>query len=231
MGPKKTLERIKYSYFWEDLRVDVKKFCESCKECQLTRVVRINDRSLITIVARPELQFKVVNLDLIGPIDPPSLKGYKYILTIKDIKTELEKLGFSGRLDKLSFVAERIKYLGHVIVEGKHGPVEDNILAIQRLNRPTTKKEVRSVLGLMGFYCADIPNYPRYLLRLQVQPRKINPMTFQGGETEQNAFDKLKELLCEVTSFATSDDNLSFQVHCDATDNDVECCLTKQDAE
>ncbi|GFX69317.1 retrovirus-related Pol polyprotein from transposon opus [Trichonephila clavipes] len=27
MGPKKTLERIKYSFFWEGLRADVKKFC------------------------------------------------------------------------------------------------------------------------------------------------------------------------------------------------------------
>ncbi|GFV20432.1 hypothetical protein TNCV_4141931 [Trichonephila clavipes] len=39
MGPKKTLERIKYSFFWEGLRANVKKFCESCKECQLTRSV------------------------------------------------------------------------------------------------------------------------------------------------------------------------------------------------
>ncbi|GFT41436.1 uncharacterized protein TNCV_3890511 [Trichonephila clavipes] len=31
MGPEKTLERIKYYFFWEGLRADVKKFCESCK--------------------------------------------------------------------------------------------------------------------------------------------------------------------------------------------------------
>ncbi|GFV09657.1 CCHC-type domain-containing protein [Trichonephila clavipes] len=37
MGPKKTLERIKYSLFWEGLSSNVKKFCESCKECQLRR--------------------------------------------------------------------------------------------------------------------------------------------------------------------------------------------------
>ncbi|GFU03349.1 retrovirus-related Pol polyprotein from transposon opus [Trichonephila clavipes] len=58
MGPKKTLERIKYSFFWEGLRADVKKFCESCKECQLTRSVRIKDRSSSTPVARPELPFE-----------------------------------------------------------------------------------------------------------------------------------------------------------------------------
>ncbi|GFX29008.1 retrovirus-related Pol polyprotein from transposon opus [Trichonephila clavipes] len=87
MGPKKTLERIKYSFFWEGLRADVKKFCESCKECQLTRSVRIKDRSSSTPVARPELPFEVGNMDLIGPIDPPSLKGHKYILRQVDQHT------------------------------------------------------------------------------------------------------------------------------------------------
>ncbi|GFY06785.1 transposable element Tcb2 transposase [Trichonephila clavipes] len=87
MGPKKTLERIKYSLFWEGLRSNVKKFCESCKECQLTRSVRIKDRSPITPVARPELPFQVVNMDLIGPIDPPSSKGHTYILCLVDQHT------------------------------------------------------------------------------------------------------------------------------------------------
>ncbi|GFU98931.1 retrovirus-related Pol polyprotein from transposon opus [Trichonephila clavipes] len=87
MGPKKTLKRIKYSFFWEGLRADVKKFCESCKECQLTRSVRIKDRSSSTPVARPELPFEVGNMDLIGPIDPPSLKGHKYILRLVDQHT------------------------------------------------------------------------------------------------------------------------------------------------
>ncbi|GFX36633.1 retrovirus-related Pol polyprotein from transposon opus [Trichonephila clavipes] len=87
MGPKKTLERIKYSLFWEGLSSNVKKFCESCKECQRTRSVRIKDRSPITPVARSELPFQVVNMDLIGPIDPPSSKGHTYILCLVDQHT------------------------------------------------------------------------------------------------------------------------------------------------
>ncbi|GFW68128.1 retrovirus-related Pol polyprotein from transposon opus [Trichonephila clavipes] len=87
MSPKKTLERIKYSFFWEGLRADVKKFCESCKECQLTRSVRIKDQSSSTPVAWPELPFEVGNMDLIGPIDPPSSKGHTYILCLVDQHT------------------------------------------------------------------------------------------------------------------------------------------------
>ncbi|GFW09296.1 retrovirus-related Pol polyprotein from transposon opus [Trichonephila clavipes] len=63
------------------LRANVKKFCESRKERQLTRSVRVKDRPPITHVARPELPFKVVNMDLISRIDPPSSKGHKYILS------------------------------------------------------------------------------------------------------------------------------------------------------
>ncbi|GFS78183.1 retrovirus-related Pol polyprotein from transposon opus [Trichonephila clavipes] len=43
--------------------------------------------------------------------------------------------------------------------------------------------------------------------------------------------EKLKELLCEVTSLATPDANLPFQVHCDASDYGVGCCLIQQDTE
>ncbi|GFX89209.1 retrovirus-related Pol polyprotein from transposon opus [Trichonephila clavipes] len=47
----------------------------------------IKDRSSSTPVARPELPFEVGNMDLIGPIDPPSLKGHKYILCLVDQHT------------------------------------------------------------------------------------------------------------------------------------------------
>ncbi|GBM25387.1 Pro-Pol polyprotein [Araneus ventricosus] len=50
---------------------------------------RINckDRVPITPVARPELPFQVVNIDIIGPIDPPSAKGHIYVLCLVDQHT------------------------------------------------------------------------------------------------------------------------------------------------
>ncbi|GFY36667.1 retrovirus-related Pol polyprotein from transposon opus [Trichonephila clavipes] len=149
MGPKKTLERIKYSFFWEGLRADVKKFCESCKECQLTRSVRIKDRSFSTPVARPELPFEVGNMDLIGTIDPPSLKGHKYILRLVDQHTRwgeavpltilsakvlrmLEQFVISrivdidllmqiwkNRVKRINFVLEWVRWVGSEIIPAK----------------------------------------------------------------------------------------------------------------
>ncbi|GFU17005.1 yqaJ domain-containing protein [Trichonephila clavipes] len=80
MGPKKTLERIKYSFFWEGLRADVKKFCESCKK----NVSSLDRLGLKT--DHPVHLWQGLNCHLRWEygsdrsIDPPSLKGYKYIL-------------------------------------------------------------------------------------------------------------------------------------------------------
>ncbi|GFX21297.1 integrase catalytic domain-containing protein [Trichonephila clavipes] len=41
---------------------------------------KIGDRAPITPIVRPELSFEIVNIDVIGPIQPPSGRGHKYVL-------------------------------------------------------------------------------------------------------------------------------------------------------
>ncbi|GFQ66456.1 retrovirus-related Pol polyprotein from transposon opus [Trichonephila clavata] len=79
----------------------------------------------------------------------------------------------------------------------------------------------------MGFYRTYIPNY----VHISTPPlteltKKNKPNEVSWGEAEQSSFDKLKELLCKVT-----DANLPFQVHCDASDYGVGCCLKQQDTD
>ncbi|GFU74875.1 hypothetical protein TNCV_4151011 [Trichonephila clavipes] len=63
MGPKKTLRTNKVFFLWEGLRADVKKFGESCKECQLTRSVgRVRNRCLHQGTGRNERRYKEKDL-------------------------------------------------------------------------------------------------------------------------------------------------------------------------
>ncbi|GBN33296.1 Pro-Pol polyprotein, partial [Araneus ventricosus] len=87
MGARKTIERIRYSFYWVGMSRDIKAFCQQCKDCQLRRRINCKDRVPITPVARPELPFQVVNIDIIGPIDPPSTKGHRYVLCLVDQHT------------------------------------------------------------------------------------------------------------------------------------------------
>ncbi|GFS79320.1 hypothetical protein TNCV_4409701 [Trichonephila clavipes] len=80
--PKKTLEQIKYSLFWS-LSSNVKKFCESCKK-GISSLDQLGLKTDHPVHLWQGLRLpKIGNMDLLGPIDPPSLKDI-YILCLVD---------------------------------------------------------------------------------------------------------------------------------------------------
>lgn len=60
----------------------------------------------------------------------------------------LAEVGFTANLKKCKFAQASVRYLGHVVGSGQHPLDPDQIKAISKLDRSTTKKELRSVLGL-----------------------------------------------------------------------------------
>ncbi|GFW43359.1 hypothetical protein TNCV_2924071 [Trichonephila clavipes] len=76
----KTIHRIKFSFHWPGMVKESKAYCSSCHGCQLRKVICSVDKIPITPVSCPELPFQIVNVDLIGPVDPVSTQGHKYIL-------------------------------------------------------------------------------------------------------------------------------------------------------
>ncbi|GFX56134.1 retrovirus-related Pol polyprotein from transposon opus [Trichonephila clavipes] len=64
--------------------MEIEAYCSYRHGCQLRKVIRSVDKIPITPVSRPELPFQVVNVDLIGPVDPVSSQGHKYILCLMD---------------------------------------------------------------------------------------------------------------------------------------------------
>ncbi|GFT02343.1 hypothetical protein TNCV_4624921 [Trichonephila clavipes] len=82
LGAHKTIQRIKFSFYWTGMVKDIKAYCSSCHGCQLRKVIHSVDKIPITPVSRPELPFHSV--DLIGPVDPVSSQGHKYIFCLMD---------------------------------------------------------------------------------------------------------------------------------------------------
>jgi len=81
---RKTRERIRLSFYWPNLRQDVQQYVRTCTECQLRfRPTRL-DRVPTTPITRVDLPFQVLNIDCIGPIDPPSTQGHRYCLCVVD---------------------------------------------------------------------------------------------------------------------------------------------------
>ncbi|XP_064470511.1 uncharacterized protein LOC135384989 [Ornithodoros turicata] len=84
---KKTKQRVKSAFYWPSVATDIKRYCQSCHGCQMFSKARSTDRVPITPLTRPEEPFRVLYMDCIGPLDPPSARGHRYALCIVDLCT------------------------------------------------------------------------------------------------------------------------------------------------
>lgn len=85
MGGKKVKEMLKGKVVWPGICEDIRKWCESCEQCQ--RESRLAVRKVpmkeVPVITEP---FEKVAIDLVGPFDRTS-QGYRMILTIMDLAT------------------------------------------------------------------------------------------------------------------------------------------------
>lgn len=87
LGIKKTTERICSTFFWPGITGDVVRFCKSCDLCQRTAPKGRTTKVPLGSLPLMEAPFERIAVDLIGPIQPSSDRGHRYILTVVDYAT------------------------------------------------------------------------------------------------------------------------------------------------
>jgi hypothetical protein len=80
---------------------------------------------------------------------------------------------------------------------------------------PTTVSEVRSFLGLAGYYHRFIPNFSKISKPITELLKKRNK--YLWSETCDEAFEHLKRILTTSSVLAQSDTTKSFDLYCDAS--------------
>ena len=74
-------------------------------------------------------------------------------------------------------------------------PNIDKVQAIRTAEKPTTKGQVRSFSGLVGFYRRYIPNFSSIALPLTDVTRKGQPNHVKWGDAQEKAFSTLMQVL------------------------------------
>ncbi|XP_052710767.1 uncharacterized protein LOC128185133 [Crassostrea angulata] len=98
LGVKKTIDRVTSEFYWPGVQADIRRFVNSCDICQRTTPKgKIHPVPLgrMPLISEP---FHRVAADIVGPLDPRTTKGNKYILTIIDFATRYpEAVALSGK--------------------------------------------------------------------------------------------------------------------------------------
>ncbi|GBO40891.1 Retrovirus-related Pol polyprotein from transposon 297 [Araneus ventricosus] len=128
---------------------------------------------------------------------------------------------------KCSFLQQQITYLGHTVREVQVLPDPKNLDSIKKVLPPKTRKQVRSFLGLTGFYRKFIPNYSKLALPLTNLTKETSK--FIWTELEQQAFESLKNLLISQPCLSLPDFSKPFVLCSDASKFSLGAVLMQED--
>ena len=128
-----------------------------------------------------------------------------------------------AKFSKCEFWLEEVAFLGHVI--SKAGIQEDpkKIEAITEWQRPTTVTEVRSFLGLAGYYRRFVKDFSRIAAPLTRLTQKN--VKFVWTDKCEEHFLQLKDLLTSAPILTLPSGDEGYTVFCDASIVGLGCVL------
>lgn len=143
----------------------------------------------------------------------------------------VQKAGLTIRPKKSEVGFSSVKFLGHIVGHGLLRPQAETLQKVHDATRPTTKRQVRSFLGLTGYYRQFVPNYAQVCHPLTELTRKRAPNRLIWGDKEQTAFETLKELLSTEPILKAPDFSKLFVLRTDASSTSIGAVLMQQHAE
>lgn len=116
---------------------------------------------------------------------------------LREVLRRLREANLTLSMNKCTFFPEFLLYLGFIIKEGRLTPNPEKVEVLKKIKAPTCVRDVRSLLGCVGYFRQFIPNYASIAAPLNRLLRKGVP--FEWGKECEEAKSKLLELLVEAT--------------------------------
>ncbi|GKB38600.1 hypothetical protein Tco_0883542 [Tanacetum coccineum] len=145
---------------------------------------------------------------------------------LREVLETLIKERLYAKFTKCEFWLQEIQYLGHEVnFEGiKVDPAK--IKAVMNWQTPKDVGEIRSFLGLAGYYRRFIQDFSKIASSLTKLTKKNTP--FVWGEEQEEAFVTLRRKLCETPILVLPDGTEDMVVYCDASYFSLGCVLMQR---
>jgi len=88
-----------------------------------------------------------------------SRTGEEHVKHVDDILKRLDQNEFSISRDKNELGKREVKWLGYLINAEGIRPNNEKVEQLLNMTRPTTTKELRSVMGMWTYFSAFMPRY------------------------------------------------------------------------
>ncbi|GJS47417.1 putative reverse transcriptase domain-containing protein [Tanacetum coccineum] len=134
---------------------------------------------------------------------------------LKMILDLLKKEKLYAKFSKCEFWLQEVQFLGHVVNRDGIHVDPSKVESVKNWKTPESSTEILSFLGLAGYYRRFIGNFSKIAKPLTLLTQKNK--TYVWGDKQDEAFQILKEKLCNAPVLALPDGPDDFVVYCDAS--------------
>ncbi|XP_075092520.1 uncharacterized protein LOC142172747 [Nicotiana tabacum] len=174
-------------------------------------------------------------IDLLPGTKTISIPPYRMApAELKELKVQLKDLLDKGfirpsdhklyaKFSKCEFWLKLVAFLGHII-SGEGVKVDSQkIEAVKNWPRPTSVSDIRSFLGLAGYYRRFVEGFSSISSPLtRLTQKKVK---FQWSDACEKSFEELKKRLTSAPVLTLPEGNEGFVVYCDASGVGLGCVL------
>ena len=150
----------------------------------------------------------------------------EHLQHISAIFKKMREYNLKVQLDKSEFLRKDVEFLGHIITPDGIKPNPSKISAIEKYPIPTTTKEIKRFLGLIGYYRRFIANFARITSPLTKCLKKGAKINLRDPDYIQ-AFNHCKELLTNSPILAYPDFSKQFKLTTDASNVAIGAVLSQ----
>ena len=117
----------------------------------------------------------------------------EHLLDIRMVFEKLKSANLSMKKSKYTIFSKEIQYLGHILSATGIRPLPSKTHAIQYMQPPTTPKQVRAFLGLVGYYRKFMKGFAKITKPLTSFTRQ--QIKFEWTPVHHTTFLHLKEAI------------------------------------
>ncbi len=138
-----------------------------------------------------------------------------HLADLEAVLLKLKESGWKAKLTKCEFLKAKITFLGHTVNANGIHTMDDKISAIKKFPQPRTVENIRSFIGLCGYYRPFIDGFAKIASPLTKLLKKEIP--FHWNATQEKSFTDLKSALINAPSLAFPDYKVPFIMYTDAS--------------
>ena len=146
---------------------------------------------------------------------------------LRETFIRIRQAGLKLNLEKCNFWMQSLPFLGHIVTSIGIAPDPQKIEAVQKIQPPKTVTQLRSFLGLVGYYRQFIRDFSK--IAQPLNQLLCKDISYKWDEPQQEAFEELKQRLVTAPILKYPDFDKFFILATDASYHGFGATLSQLD--